>query len=506
MGLLPQMSSSRLLPRHPMENVAAYRAFSPRAPQVVPLLLAGLATIVLVGFIVLEIGIPLDALLMAAETTVILCPVWHRCAHGSFDPFEPVAIATVAMLTMFVGRPLVDIVQSSYFHDGYDVRPVFTMTLLTVLSGTLAFQVGYACGPRKKSARKTSRAPRAFSIQRASAWAFVLASIAMIGTSIFIATSGGLDTLMTLLKGRATNNDNFFRSNTGYTYLAPNALIPAAGLLFLCGLKSGKRRFYLISLAASLPLVLVTVSRGDRSQLLPLAVMIPLTWYLVKNRRPAVASLLLVGLLFVIASSLIREARNTETKDKTASTRMLLDPSEAFLSMLAQDDDEMFDTLANEIWAVPTTLPFSHGCLITDVLVRALPRPLFPNKPLECTDAIIASLWPAHYGTTRAVQATSLVGNLYADSGVPTVVLGMFSLGFALRLCWTWFMNHRGDPHAILVYSLVPPFIVILLRGTIPDTIGRLFYTLIPLLLFQTLSRRRHPKSSSFLPERTIAS
>ncbi len=143
----------------------------------------------------------------------------------------------------------------------------------------------------------------------------------------------------------------------------------------------------------------------------------------------------------------------------------------------------MFDTMANELSIVPSVVGYQHGAIITDLLVRAVPRPLWLAKSTESMDLIGQTLWPAHYAVTRAGAASSVIGNLYADSGFVTVVLGMLLIGAALRWFWLWFSKYADSVGAQLLYASAVPFTVILFRGTFPDTFSRMLFTVAPLLI-----------------------
>jgi hypothetical protein len=161
--------------------------------------------------------------------------------------------------------------------------------------------------------------------------------------------------------------------------------------------------------------------------------------------------------------------------------------------ILTGPDAEMFDSLANELIVVPDQLPFQHLATVTDIFVRAVPRPLWPDKPLEANDAVVATLWPMHYSQSRAGPAFSLIGPFYADSGMPTVMFGMFVVGIVFAMLWRWFQRYSNVVTAQLVYSMALPFVLILMRGTIPDTLARALFFVVPLLFlsFIVLLRRR---------------
>ena len=62
--------------------------------------------------------------LTSATATAILFPLIVRLANQTFDMFEPIVPATLALLAMFVARPLVDQVTSNYVHLGVDIPPL----------------------------------------------------------------------------------------------------------------------------------------------------------------------------------------------------------------------------------------------------------------------------------------------------------------------------------------------------------------------------------------------
>jgi hypothetical protein len=189
----------------------------------------------------------------------------------------------------------------------------------------------------------------------------------------------------------------------------------------------------------------------------------------------------------------MREIRNAGERgdawEKLGSA--LMSPVTQIGDMLTGMDAEMFDSLANELSVIPERLPFHYGATISDVIVRAVPRPLWPDKPLESNDAIVNALWPDHFSKSRAGPAFSLIGVFYADSGLVSVTLGMFIVGIAAGALWAWHLRHRQLVLARLVYSMTLPFVVIFMRGTIPDMLGRALFLVVPLALLFFLTRLR---------------
>jgi hypothetical protein len=164
------------------------------------------------------------------------------------------------------------------------------------------------------------------------------------------------------------------------------------------------------------------------------------------------------------------------------------DPGRQAEALILGADNEMFDSLASEVRIVPAILPFQHGATISDVAVRSVPRPFWPAKPLESNDAVVNALWPVHYAATRASPAFSILGPLYADSGWITVVAGMLIIGVALATLRQYFEAHRRALPANMVYAISLPLVVVLLRGTLPDTLSYVLFTIVPLLVLMRIA------------------
>ena len=68
---------------------------------------------------------------------------------------------------------------------------------------------------------------------------------------------------------------------------------------------------------------------------------------------------------------------------------------------------------------------------------------------------------------------------------------GMFLIGTLASALWIWSRRHEGSAVAQLIYANGPPFVVILMRGTIPDTLGRMLFLFVPLVMLLWLMRLR---------------
>ena len=439
-------------------------------------------------------GISLHAFLLAAITLALVLPMGVRHIQGKLDLFEPLVTANVAFGVMFIGRPLADLATHTTIHLGYDVTITFDETLLLVLVGILAFQFGYHSPFSRKWSRKLHK-PAQFRPQHAimAAWLFFI--LGGILFSMFLAKGGGIGLLLFLLKGRAPQDNLIFLNSTGYFYSGILMWAASALIFFALATALKRRSYYVWFIAMALPLIVFFGASGTRSQLLPLVLAVPVFWYLWKRRRPSARTLIVtavIGVALIGWQREIRTAGDRYRKDSVATLiQALSSPGEQTGEILGGADDEMFDSLANELLVVPRKIGFRPGGSLTDLFIRAVPRPLWQNKPLETNDAVVNALWPAHYAQSRAAPAFSILGPFYADSGFIGVAFGMYLIGVFLAVSWRWFLRHRHNLNALLIYSMGLPFVVILSRGSLPDTLSRMLFMVFPLVLMMWLTRLR---------------
>ena len=467
-----------------------------------PLVLAGwLPPITALAVLSLSFGgVTQRGFLLVAILMSLALPLSLKAAQGRLDLFEPLVFASLSLAVMFLGRPLADLATGGFNHFGYNVLSSFDETLSVALIGIVAFECGYASPVSRIWARHLPR-PAMFRAARIAVVAWVYALLGAFLFWLFLAQYGGFRLLPALLRGRAASDNALFLGSTGYLY---NGILlwGATVLLFLAvATVARRRRYYVWFLAFLLPLLIFYGARGTRSELLPLVTAIPTFWYLSSGRRPrlrTVAVVLLVGFSLLGWLGAIRtagERGDVYVKLETA----LSSPFRGASDILTGADADMFDSLANELVVVPEKLPFQHGATITDVAIRAIPRPLWRDKPLESNDAVVNALWPAHYLQSRASPAFSLMGPFYADSGVLAVAIGMFLTGAALGALWIWFCSHQGSVTAQVIYAMSLPFVVLLMRGTIPDTLSRALFLIVPLVLIHAITRIRLVRSGQHI-------
>lgn len=450
----------------------------------------------ILGAVVAIVEPPIKSILVVGLVGVLAGPLVARLVRSRFDPFEPIVVANLALLFMFVARPVADLFAAQTIHIGYDILPTFDQTLVVAVLGAASLQVGYFLPLGARLARWLPTPPQDLHEDSALAFALFILLFGVALFSIFLVQTGASATVSSLLAGRQPSQNSLYLSSTGYFYNGLILTAPASLILFSISHTKRRRALFVGAIAAMSLLAILGILAGNRLSLLVLFGPPILFWYLARNRRPRVLSALLASyLILTVGIGFLRDSRtqvigSPDTRIATLA-QSLLNPTGQAASLILGSDDEMFDSLASELAVVPSTLPFQHGATIVDIAIRSVPRPLWPEKPLERNDAVVTTLWPAHYASSRASPAFSILGPLYADSGWVTVVIGMLLVGVLLAALWWYFQACRTVPAIQMLYATSLPLVIVLLRGSIPDTLSYMLFTIVPLGIVIRIAAKR---------------
>lgn len=452
-------------------------------------LLVALATLYLAD-------LSLRSFLIIADASVLVIPLLVKISSGALDLFEPLIVLDVALAAMMILRPLADIANRRYIEHGFDFSSSFDRTLALVLLANVCCQIGYFSGLPYMFAKVLPYLRADFDVKRTSIWASVLAVSGVVFYSIFLATQGGVKLLLVLLAGRSPASNAAHENSSGYLYGTIALLIPAALSFFSLWIMRRRLIYLICSIASAAPYMILVGAQGNRSGMIALIFGFPLLWYLFKGKRPSAATLLISAFLLIAVFGIIRTHRNAKSRANSPSSGQL-DPIQAAVSVFDSDDDEMFDVTALEVETVPRIIPMRPFGVVTDIFFRALPRPLFPDKPVDMDTRFFSAMWPRRAKATggRGGTASSIVGDFYLDSGSISVVIWMFILGAMLKTGWVWYQANGRSPNALLIYSIAPTLIVQALRGTLQDTMAWSCFTLFPLILLPYVQRIRIHRS-----------
>ena len=220
----------------------------------------------LAGYVLVATHPGVKAAIVVGVAITCIVPIAVRLLQHRLDIFEPLVVANLALIVMYVGRPSAILASHSpAAFKGYDISSHIGHALVIAAVGSAALQVGYALPWAGRTARRLSAPRGRWNVQMTVIFAASLAVAACLLFSLFLYQAGGLSILAGMLKGRSLNQDSYFRGSSAYLYSAPSLLWPASLLLFAMGVTERRRRFVVAGLFMMVPLGLFAGGQGSAS-------------------------------------------------------------------------------------------------------------------------------------------------------------------------------------------------------------------------------------------------
>lgn len=429
----------------------------------------------------------LNAALTIAISGACLIPVLSRVWRGVFDVFEPIVVANLAFIVMYVARPAAILINGgSPGFKGYDLSTTLREALFVSLVGVCFFQLGYALPGRNSRARSRTVRNERWLVGRTVASAACIAAAGAGLFALFLAKSGGLSVLHSFLSGRDSSQDPLYASSSAYMYGAPALFFPASLLLVACGLARRRTRIVVVGVALMIPLMLFAGAQGSRITILPL-VLAPLVFaYLFRGRRPSALTLLVLAyFILTVGIAFFRETRTASAHvDRARELASAVEkPGYELHQLVGQGiDNDMFESLAAELQVVPQRIAASPVNYVYRTLAKPIPSEVWAGKPLAPSEELTKTLYPEEQ--SRASSSAGLIGDLYLAGELPAVAFGMMLCGFLLRAAWErWRISKSSSGIEQLYLATLVMFVPILLRGSVGDTAARAFFGLVPIAL-----------------------
>jgi len=473
------------------------RREAPSRRRLVAVSVLGVVMVLLVALALLASPDKVEVALLGLIGLGVAAPLLWRAVYRQFDLFEPLTAFLAAWFVLFWLRPVLMLALGFFRFYTYDIRSGFTPMLLMVGLGEVGFLIGYFASPGRRLAARLPAIPDRPEMDKLIKWCLGLGALSFLLFGLFLIQTGGLHMLRSLLGGRQTGQPEAYLSSTAYFYDGIFLAFPAGLVVVAYGIRA--RRTLVAGLGAvmmAVPLIEVGPT-GVRSWLLPLFGSPFVLYYLWRQKRPS--GRLLTGLVVVgiVAASFIGIARNAYYRQQLSGTAgiatfFLQHPVIVPALFILGPDTEMASLLSLEGQTVPSKIPYQHGAATGEVLVHPIPRLLWHQKPRP-GDEILTQ---AYFGNSRlrlVPRQYSPLADFYLDFGYPSVLLGMLLLGILARLHWDWFRLHLGSTAALVFFAATLPFWIVLLRGSIADTAGRLLFVIPPILIALYFARERHP-------------
>jgi hypothetical protein len=244
---------------------------------------------------------------------------------------------------------------------------------------------------------------------------------------------------------------------SGYLYLFPLLLISIATLVLLIWRFGGMRSpvFKLIAIGILIQIGQLTWTVSGRFQFLGWIItsgIIISSFYKPKTRLLILGSCGFLGTtLFAIAGALRGSAENLTLGD-AALTRWL-----------AAEDANMLDGFVYLKQAFPAIVPFRLGMAHVEILLRPIPRSLWPDKPVGGGYLEAIGLVNPETGFTLGFSPT-IFGDFYSEGGVLAIIILATLYGILMATAVRWTLKLHPFL-GVLVRAIILATLVPLLRG-----------------------------------------
>jgi len=465
-------------------------------------------TIALAGVAAAAFPLSPGASLTALTAAILVAPFAVRRFRGvSTDVFDPLIVFAVAYGVMFVLRPGYMLLTHTDYYVlagvSVDISETFRQMQVLGVLGAAAFVVGYEAGFGVDRVPQW-RTPAEPSSAGVAAAATVVAAVGAAATVAFLASIGGPQVLFA---GRSEAYFEVLGGASKYLYYAPTLLI-GAGLLYLVAWVKDRKGIYLVGFAASsLLLLMVRAPVGSRLALFPLLAAPVLLLYLARGRRPRAWSVTVVAMIAVVASSVVLNSRTQNAREEggiaTAVRTVIADPLRAFAPLTEGQDAAIAPALAAALTVVPTEIGHTYGgATAGDLLSRAVPRAVWPEKPKPPRERVVEALFGKAYAQGLANPEFSLLFAWFLDWGW-IGMLALVPLGAAVRLAAEYGFHNSRNTLVMALFASSWPMFAASLRDTPVDSAVRAAFVVAPVAavaMFHMTRRQRTQPSPAHQP------
>lgn len=422
------------------------------------------------------------------------------------SPLSPYAIYAYSHTAIFVLRPAYNATSQgglNVFTLADTGRPMVTAGLLGAL-GFFCVSLGYAFVARSEQVDHRDvvvKERRSFarhdwrnidpSRERAAIWLSCLTFVAgLVLYSGYIRHVGGFNNFIALNSGRSAELTQALATSSGYEI--SGLLLTTGTSLFLLTLGLIRRRPFLVLTATIFLLIAETpqLMTGSRSMFVPIAVAVLIIVFTTRPRlitwpRAIIAGIPAFVLLFVAPRILRSEVSATNTV--TDALQQSFSYEGIMGGFFGSFDTAMIDAFALQIGAQASgQLELAGGSTYLAALGSAVPRGLWPNKPLAVDTVLNQTLFPE-----TAAKNIGFSFGIYSEPffnwGTLGVVLVTILFGLALGKAGA-LLRSSTSIVAFVSIAMASGQVFTLVRGSISFDLQRLLIPLVPLLVVWVVS------------------
>jgi len=425
---------------------------------------------------------------------VLVLPLIIRGLRRTFDPFEPIVVFALAYGVMFVARPASMLAHGDLSYYGVDIRGTLPLALLLALVGGVAFVCGYELRAGSALGRALPK-PREIKTRVGVVGAGIMIALALVALLVIVWPVGGFRRFTILLEGQTWEVGQLLSARGLYPLMAAMLVIPAAILLLALGLRE-RRRGLLAAAALTFVFALgVMVPLGARTFLLPLVGGCVTLAYVRRGARPRAVTVVALAMFAFVASYAaitVREPGKRAHLDRHLQ-EFIQRPWVAFSPVTEGEDANMAPVLAGALRVVPSDLDYRYGAAtLGDLVLRPIPRTVWPGKPKPSRLRVVSTVWPSLAPDGFQPEFSPLLV-FYWDFGIAGVFAGMAFFGIACRMLYEWFLRHRTNFAAQMIFAISLWLVPAGARNDPVETIVFACVLVLPLIVLERVSGWRRP-------------
>jgi oligosaccharide repeat unit polymerase len=126
-----------------------------------------------------------------------------------------------------------------------------------------------------------------------------------------------------------------------------------------------------------------------------------------------------------------------------------------------------------------------YGSSFFMIFLIALPRAIFPWKPLTAAGDFTIALWPEKFDYNGTTLPPGLIGELYMNFSWAGIIIGIFIIGIIYGLLWKKFKTDQNDVTYSILFSIALSLLLHIFRGELSSPILLGFFFFIPTIILK---------------------
>jgi hypothetical protein len=430
----------------------------------------------------------LEGLSIVAIVILALIPAIHSWANKTFELFEPVHMVAFATIISFALAPVLLIGRGQIAIGGVSFRDKLLEAIVLAGLALLGFYLGYYLvrqhfhnGRKIGASEYTVTPPVQNQIHK---WATIALLISFVIYLIWLELTNLPLSALNSLSESSHYGLAFSLAETNYVFLFQIRTAWIALLLLAYPARSRKRKHKLAVCILWLAVALIFTLSGSRGIMFELLIATAIYFYLLKNRRPRIHTVLIAALVLLIAMGSIVILRSKNRLKLTTG------------ALSGEVQREITDSgAATGMMVLLTVFPdmneFINIQLFEELLIAPIPRALWPEKPrLRGVQNIAEQFVPRSH-------APPFFGPYYAAFGYAGSILSLAIFGAASGWVYSLWKRQQGS---ILRAVLLAVWIALLWdlyhRGGLIWSTVKVVYAMGPILVIAWLAKRHNQRNS----------